>query len=240
MTSNPSEVLSASARSEISATAAPVTSSGPADRLRFGEFLLDPSNLRLWRGERVCRLTPKAFAVLDFLVARPGQLVSKDALLSALWPDVTVSEAALTVCIREVRRVLRDDARRPRFVETVHRRGFRFIGAVAAEGESAPPAPGAFATPAARAIVGRDMPVSRLADSFTRAKGGERQVVFVTGEVGIGKTSVVETFLAGLSGPDAPLVARGQCIEYLGEGEAYLPVLDAIGRVCRLPGGERV
>src|SRR5262245_57342487 len=240
MTSNPSEVLSASARSEISATAAPVTSRSPADRLRFGEFRLDPSNIRLWRGERVCRLTPKAFDVLAFLVARPGQLVSKDALLSALWPEVTVSEAALTVCIREVRRVLRDDARRPRFVETVHRRGFRFIGTVTGEGESAPPAPGVSASPAARAIVGRDEEVGRLADWFTRARGGERQVVFVTGEAGMGKTSVVETFLAGLTGPDSPWVARGQCIEYLGEGEAYLPVLDAVGRLCRLPGGERV
>src|SRR5215510_2197935 len=165
-----------------------------SDRLRFGEFRFDPSNLRLWRGERVCRLTPKAFALLDFLVARPGQLVSKDVLLTALWPDVTVSEAALTVCVQEVRRVLRDDARRPRFVETVHRRGFRFIGVVTEEVESAPPAPGASATTAARAIVGRDLPVSRLADSFARAKGGERQVLFITGEAGIGKTSVVETF----------------------------------------------
>src|SRR5215471_5836260 len=134
-----------------------MTSRDPVDRLRFGEFRLDPSNLRLWRGERVCRLTPKAFAVLDFLVARPGQLVSKDALLTALWPDVTVSEAALTVCIREIRRVLRDDAHRPRFVETVHRRGFRFIGAVTAEKEARPDISAA----AARAIVGRDVQIGR-------------------------------------------------------------------------------
>ena len=62
----------------------------------------------------MCRLTPKAFAVLDFLVTRPGQLVSKDQLLAALWPDVTVSEGALTVCIREIRQILGDDARHPR------------------------------------------------------------------------------------------------------------------------------
>src|SRR5262249_55590101 len=207
-----------------------------SDRVRFGEFLLDPSNFRLWRGECVCRLTPKAFAVLDFLVARPGQLVSKDMLLTALWPDVTVSEAALTVCIREIRRALRDDAHRPRFVETVHRRGFRFIGAVTVEKEARPD----ISATAARAIVGRDGEVGRLVEWFTRAQGGERQVVFVTGEAGIGKTSVVETFLAGLAGPDFPLVARGQCIEYLGESEAYLPVLDAIGRLCRAAGGERL
>ncbi len=133
-----------------------------------------------------------------------------------------------------------DDARQPRLLETVHRRGFRFIGRVTTPGESAPRPPAVSAGTPARAVVARDAQVGQLAGWFARAQGGQRQLVFVTGEAGIGKTTLVETFLPGLLGPDAPLVARGQCIEYLGEGEPYLPVLDAVARLCRPPGGERV
>ncbi|HEV8717305.1 MAG TPA: ATP-binding protein, partial [Candidatus Binatia bacterium] len=73
-----------------------------------------------------------------------------------------------------------------------------------------------------------------------KALNGERQLVFVTGEPGIGKTSVVDAFLHQLSTEKALWVGRGQCVEYYGAGEAYLPVLEALGRVCRAAGGERL
>ncbi len=107
--------------------------------LRFAGFRLEPDNARLWRGAHALKLKPKAFAVLHYLVAHAGQLVTKDALWQAVWPDVTVSDDVLTACVRDIRKALRDDPKRPRLIETVHRQGYRFIAPVA-ERPVAPPA----------------------------------------------------------------------------------------------------
>src|SRR5215831_19666219 len=98
--------------------------------LAFADFRLDPSNVSLWRGTRALKLKPKAFDVLHYLVAHAGQLVSKDELWRAVWPDVAVTDGVLAVCVTEIRQALGDNAKAPRFIETVHRRGYRFIGKV--------------------------------------------------------------------------------------------------------------
>ena len=99
----------------------------------FGPFRLDAAAGQLRRGDEVVPLAPKAFAVLEHLIRRPGQLVTKDELLELAWSDVHVGDGALKVCIREVRRALHDDPRTPTFIETAHRRGYRFIAPVALE-----------------------------------------------------------------------------------------------------------
>src|SRR5215813_7690305 len=109
-------------------------------RLSFGPYQLDSAHGQLWRGKQAVKLTPKALAVLRHLVERPGQVVTKEELFGAAWPDTVVSEAALTYCIRELRHALRDDARIPRYIETVHRRGFRFIAPLSPQ-NSAPRTP---------------------------------------------------------------------------------------------------
>src|SRR5215831_8799328 len=93
---------------------------------------LDLANEWVWQGEQCLQLPPKAFAVLRYLVEHPGRLASKAELLQAVWPDTVVSEWALTTCLREVRKALGEKAQAPRYIETVHRRGYRFI---------APPSP---------------------------------------------------------------------------------------------------
>ena len=99
---------------------------------------LDLANERLWYGDQARVLRPKTFALLRYLVEHPGQLLTKAALLEALWPETAVSEVVLAVCIRELRQALGDDARTPRFIETVHRRGYRFIGHLPTVHPSAP------------------------------------------------------------------------------------------------------
>src|SRR5262245_46019470 len=79
---------------------------------------------------RPVKLTPKAFAVLRHLMERPGLLATKDELLSRIWPDTVVTEASLATCIREIRRALDDEAASPAYVQTVHRRGYRYVGPV--------------------------------------------------------------------------------------------------------------
>ncbi len=100
----------------------------PEQALRFGPFRLDASEEQVWRGQELVKLTPKSFSVLRYLAERPKHLVTKEELFRALWPDTAVSDAALTRCIREIREALTDDARSPHYIETAHRRGFRFVG----------------------------------------------------------------------------------------------------------------
>jgi DNA-binding winged helix-turn-helix (wHTH) protein len=84
--------------------------------LLFGPFRLDTTNEQLWRAGQVLTLRPKTFAVLRYLARHPEQLVTKDELLQAAWPQTVVNEAALTVCVKELRHVLRcpQDAAVPR------------------------------------------------------------------------------------------------------------------------------
>ena len=98
--------------------------------LSFGPYRLDPQTGQLWRGKQEVKLTPKAAAVLRYLVTQAGQVVTKDELFAGVWPETVVSDAALTSCIQELRQALHDHARKPRYIETVHRRGFRFLGKV--------------------------------------------------------------------------------------------------------------
>ena len=82
-------------------------------------------------------------------------------------------------------------------------------------------------------IVGREVELEQLQRWWIQALEGDRQVVFITGEAGIGKTTVVDTFVAQLPATATLWVGRGQCIEQYGVGEAYLPLLEALGRLCR-------
>jgi len=98
--------------------------------LSFGEYRLDVESGQLYRDTTPVPLTPKAFAVLQYLAARSGKLVAKEKLLDAAWRDVFVGDAVLKVTIREIRKALGDDSHAPRFIEIAHRRGYRFIAPV--------------------------------------------------------------------------------------------------------------
>ena len=214
-------------------------------RIIFDPFYLDLANERLCRGAQAIKLRPKAFAVLAYLLRHPGQLVTKEELLNAVWQETFVGEAVLKVTIRQLREALDDDPKSPRFIETAHRRGYRFIGqiterrdalaedqeigsnnavsAVSASLRAAVAPPG---------VVGRDEALSRMRSWLDKMLGGERQIVFVTGEPGIGKTALVDTFARSIASDRSIRIVRGQCLEQYGTSEAYLPVLEAIAQLC--------
>jgi DNA-binding winged helix-turn-helix (wHTH) protein/predicted ATPase len=201
----------------------------------FEPFCLDRSNECLWRGSEVIKLRPKAYAVLNQLVGHFGQLVTKEELLAAVWPETFVGDAVLKVAIRQLRDALDDNPKAPLFIETAHRRGYRFIGHIEDRGELAHEV----STLPDREVqlplgfVGRDKTLSLMRRSLEKMLGGERQIVFVTGEPGIGKTALVDTFARFVGFDPQIRLGRGQCLEQYGTSEAYLPILEAIGRLCR-------
>jgi DNA-binding winged helix-turn-helix (wHTH) protein/predicted ATPase len=208
-----------------------------APHLVFGPFRLDPVNKHLWRGEEQLALRPMAGAVLVALIERAGEVVTKEELLKRVWAGTCVTDTVLRVCIREIRRTLEDSTRTPKYIETVGRQGYRFVGNTSGGRPLCPSAPGADET---EPLVGRTQEVARLQQWFLRAERGERQIVFVTGEPGIGKTTVVDLFLARVRATGLIRVGYGQCLEHYGKGEAYLPILEVFVRLSREPGGSRL
>lgn len=200
--------------------------------LCFVEFELDESNACLSRNGQAVAVAPTPFTLLCVLARQPGSLVTKDALLDAVWGHRFVSDSVLKTAISDLRKVLGDDPRHPRFIETVSRRGYRFI-APPSSPLSMPPAPAtvtAAATPSSPSFIGRTDEVAKLQRAWERADGGQRAVVWLAGEPGIGKTTLIEHFLASLGGIAC---ARGHCVEHYGAGEPYLPVLEALADLCR-------
>jgi DNA-binding winged helix-turn-helix (wHTH) protein/tetratricopeptide (TPR) repeat protein len=197
--------------------------------VRFDRFQLDEANASLLRDGEPVPLAPTPFAVLCALVRQSGGLLRKDALLDEVWGHKFVSESVLKTVISELRTALDDDARHPRLIETVPRRGYRFIAAVTAAPPvraSVPEAPSLHAP----SFIGREKALARLRRAWDAARGGERAVVWVAGEPGIGKTTLIDHFVSGLGDVAR---ARGQCMEQYGAGEPYLPVLEALGELCR-------
>ncbi|HKE96702.1 MAG TPA: AAA family ATPase, partial [Povalibacter sp.] len=203
-------------------------------RVRFDAFELDEADARLKRDGVPIALAPKAFAVLCTLARNPGALVTKDALLDAVWGHHHVSESVLKTTISELRAALSDDAKQPRYIETASRRGYRFIGTPA----SPPPAPVPVALTDAppapsdgqRPLIGREQALAKLRQCWQRTLAGQRQLVWIAGEAGVGKSRLISSFVSELP----PLTAAyGQCVELFGSGEPYLPILEAIKELCR-------
>jgi DNA-binding winged helix-turn-helix (wHTH) protein/tetratricopeptide (TPR) repeat protein len=215
--------------------------------IRFGRFRLDLANECLWTATRAVFLRPKAFAVLKLLVQHAGQLVTKQQVLDAVWPNTFVGDAVLKGNIRQLRDALNDDAESPSYIQTAHRRGYRFIAKLSntplseTQDSSVPVVTldrkAIALTSSASGVLGREPELAKMQDWLRRALSGQRQIVFVTGEAGIGKTSIVQAFVEQARKTGEIRVARGQCLEQYGSAEPYLPVLDAFSRLCREPAG---
>lgn len=194
----------------------------------------DPSNQTLLTEHGTIQLAPKVFGTLTYLRQRPQQLVTKEELLTAIWPGVFVTDAVLKVTIGELRKALADDAKDPHFIETVHRRGYRFIGDLPElEAAQAPTLPQAStiisigSDPSIQpTLLGRGSEFAQLHKAWQHSLAGQKQSIFVQAEAGLGKTTLLNHWLASL--PTQQLVVKVQCLDQYGQTEAYQPFVDAL------------
>jgi DNA-binding winged helix-turn-helix (wHTH) protein/tetratricopeptide (TPR) repeat protein len=200
---------------------------------RFGDCELDEGRYELRRGGVPRHLEPQVFEVLAYLVRHRGRVVTKAELLDQVWGSRFVSESALTSRVKAARKAVGDSGREQRVIRTVHGRGYEFLAPVrAVDGRERTPSGSA-----PPVLPGRGAELGRLAGLLELAAAGRPQVAFVTGEPGIGKTTLVEAFAGWAGGGGRATVARGQCLEHRGPPEPYLPVFDALTRLGRQDGG---
>ncbi|HYO82911.1 MAG TPA: alpha/beta fold hydrolase, partial [Bryobacteraceae bacterium] len=155
-----------------------------ARSLRFGPFRIDLASRELWRGDQAVPLPPKSMDVLVYLAEHAGEIVTRDQLFQALWPDVFVADHALSVQILEIRKALGDTAQAPAYIETRHRRGYRFCARVTVE---SPPQPSLMS--ADLPTVASPLPETRYVDNggvniaYQVVGHGSVDLVFVMGWV---------------------------------------------------------
>ena len=202
----------------------------------FDDFQFDPTSGELCRDGECVPLLPKDSGVLGCLLTRPDAIVSKKDLLTEVWQGTVVSDGVIKTCIKRLRQQLGDNSKNPNFIETVHRRGYRFIGKIRTDAQEP-----AFAAPSEQGpdIVGRESELSDLMAAYRLSEEGKSQYRFVTGEAGIGKSALVHRFEAQLREQSQPLIARGNCVNTLGSGEAYAPLFGAFEMMARQMGMQR-
>jgi DNA-binding winged helix-turn-helix (wHTH) protein/predicted ATPase len=209
-------------------------------QVAFDLFRFDPRTGQLWRDNSEVKLTPRAAAVLRLLAERAQEVVTKQDLIERVWGGMAVGDDALTSCIQELRGALGDDARHPHYIETRHRRGYRLMVSATADERSGAAVPLQVASPEPSRLVGRLAEFGELAQAFDQARSSRRQIVFISGEPGIGKSALADAFLQQLRASLTVKIAHGQCLDHHGVGEPYLPLIEALTRLANGQGGAAV
>ena len=149
------------------------------ERLQVGEWVVEPALNQLSAAGKTTKLEPKAMALLCYLAERSGQVVSREALLAAIWPGVVVGDDSLTQAIIKLRKALGDVADAPTYIQTIPKRGYRLVAKVVRPGAAA-------AAPTSR---DSDSAASRtqMARSMARA-GGRSRAAALSGRSMVGQT----------------------------------------------------
>lgn len=190
------------------------TQEPPAAATTHG-FSVDRANQLLWKGETSAKVPPKVFQLLLYLRDNPGRIIEYDELLDAVWPREFVQPEILKTYVKTIRRLLEDDAHAPRFIETRARCGYTFIGSLPDRSDRSAASPSR--------LIGRDAPLAALQTALRSAEGGQRRVLFVVGEAGIGKTRLINEFLARAA-PIGSTVLRVDCAQAQYSAPTFSPV----------------
>jgi DNA-binding winged helix-turn-helix (wHTH) protein len=182
---------------------------------------LDLREERIFKEGKEVHLRSKPFSILRYLAGNPRRLVTRAELVEAVWGKVAMSESVLRTHLWELRRLLGENV-----VETVVGRGYRFVADVEDWVRSIPPAERAN-------VVGRTIEMGVLREAFRDVRIGRRSVAFVSGEPGVGKSTLVDAFIDDASAQSPVWIARCVCFERCAAAEPFQPLLEALGTMCR-------
>jgi predicted ATPase len=188
---------------------------------RFGAFELDPGLYALRRDGLDLDIQPKVLDLLLYLIARRDRVIPREEILEALWSGVAATDDVLSRAIHSARQAVGDDGEQQRVIQTVRRRGFRFVAPVdLSDSEQGAPTRAPEKTRPTRqglAFVGRERELQRLGEALDDANQGLGRIVFVSSEAGGGKTSLLEEFARRATVTHLP-VYSGWCWEGEGAG----------------------
>jgi len=232
-------LLAGATECELRASGARRTISPPFEKeaplLSFPPFQLDVADERLWKDGKELHLRRKQFAILKHLVKNPRRLITHDGIVEAVWGKLVVSESLVRTHVRHLRQAIGED-----LIETVVGRGYRFLADVTEANVDVTGRSANEGTAVVEALVARGPELDALDTAFATVRDGKRALVFITGEPGIGKTTLADAFVEKARAKSSVFVARAACVEQYGSGEAFLPILEALGSLCRSRGGEHV
>lgn len=189
----------------------------------------DEHDRTLWRGTDEIRLTRKAASVLHCLMERAGAVVSRETILSTVWPATYVHADNVKVLVHEIRVALDDDPRDPHFIRNEPGAGYTFVAPV----NDAPILPPEFRDSAATAIFINDGALSRLAATLEDGNRADGRVFVIDAERGMGKTALCAEFMKLARTSLSTRVCYGQSFAHAGPAEPYLPIVDALHHLAR-------
>lgn len=195
----------------------------------FDDFTVDSGQFVLGRHGVQRPVTPTVFRILLLLLENAGRVVTKEELLAQIWPDSFVEEGNINRNVSTLRKVLGETPRDHRYIETVPKAGYRFISPVRKLDYQLPAVKASTTQPAElRRVIGRNFERQTLCSIFETAKGSHGGIVAVTGEVGMGKTTLVDAFLEDVAGRGRFHLTLARCSESRTEPEPYGPFMEIL------------
>ena len=211
----------------------------------FGPFRLDTCTQLLCTEESCVNLSPKIYRLLLYFLLNSGRLISHEELFNTVWDGRIVDDSALRLAVNSLRNVLQDESKSPLYILTVFRRGYRFVAEVSVKEcnqivEASEDSLLSFDRRSHAQICSvwfeYTQELVELREAFRLAENGNRRLVFLHGEQGIGKTTLLDAFLDNVHHPKLA-VLRARCVQMGSVTEPFLPLLEALERHCREPYG---
>ena len=197
-------------------------------QITFPPFSLDTVNGSLLRGRSKIPLRPKSVSLLLFFLQHPNRLLTKQELMRAVWADTRVVDAALKVSVAEIRKVLGDNLRHPKFIETVAGKGYRFIGVVKQEQRKLDQTNGG-------KVIAQNEELHRLKGRLKEMFAWREKMFLLPGAPAIGKIAVMLAFINAILTEDDLWAGYIQFVNQYGIGADSIPLLDGLRRLRQGP-----
>jgi len=203
----------------------------------FDEFRVDTGQFLLSTAGSTRPISPTVFKILLILLERAGQSVTKEELMKYVWPDSFVEEGNLNRNVSTLRKVLHEKPSDHKYIETIPKTGYRFIAPVRVIDYQPPTGVHHTASaPVSTHVVGREFERDTLSRAYERVQQGHGGIVCISGDVGMGKTTLIDAFLDDLVRDGQTFhLARGRCAESFNETEPFMPWIEGLSTLVEEP-----